>query len=108
MKIITIKKNNEFKKIYKKGKSVAGRYIVVYVFNNRLSVNRIGITVSKKLGNAVKRNRVKRIIKEAYRLNQHRFKTGYDIIIVGRSRSVTAKMPDVAACLQDLMFRGMI
>ena len=103
MKTITIKKNNEFKKVYKKGKSIVGRYIVVYVLNNHLKINRIGITVSKKLGNAVKRNRARRVMKEAYRLNQQMFKLGYDIIIVGRSRSVTAKMYEVEDCLQKIM-----
>ncbi len=75
----TIKRNNDFKKVYKKGKSQVGKYLVIYTLPNHFKKNKIGITVSKKLGNAVKRNRAKRVIKEAYRLNLNSFKR-FDIV----------------------------
>ena len=65
-------------------------YVVVYCRRNREKVNRLGYTVSTKLGHAVVRNRVRRRLREIYRLNAHKLKTGYDIVVVARSRSVGA------------------
>jgi len=83
----TLKKNHEFKRLYNKGKSAASQCAVVYCRKNGRRENRIGFTVSTKIGNAVQRNRIRRKLKEIYRLNEEKFKQGYDLVIVARMRS---------------------
>jgi ribonuclease P protein component len=80
-----IKKNNEFRHVYAKGASAVNRLLVLYSLENNSETNRLGITVGKKVGNAVKRNRVKRLIKESYRLAERRITAGYDFVIVARA-----------------------
>ena len=84
----TLKKNSDFRRLYAKGKSAVTPYLVVYTRPNRLGENRLGYTVSVKLGHAVVRNRVRRRLREIYRLNAAELKQGYDIVIVARSRAV--------------------
>ena len=86
----SIKKNSDFRRIYAKGKSSLNSYMVVYCRKNRLGRNRLGFTVSAKLGNAVCRNRIRRRLREIVRLNSSGIKTGYDIIVVARRRCVNA------------------
>ena len=90
-KATTLKLNYEFRRVYSKGKSGVSPFIVVYARPNRGGKNRLGITVSAKLGKAVARNRVRRKIREIYRLSCPKQKQGYDIVIVARSRAVTAQ-----------------
>lgn len=99
--IISLKKQ-QFPPVYQKGKSVADPCIVVYVLENGLAVNRLGITVSKKIGNSVVRSRVKRIIKEAYRLQQHSFREGYDIVVIARQAAKEKKSTDMEKSLLKL------
>ncbi len=87
----SIKKNSDFRHIYAKGKSCVSPYLVVYCRRNRSDINRLGITVSAKIGNAVCRNRIRRRLREIYRLNSSLLRTGFDIIIVARSRSINAE-----------------
>lgn len=87
----SLKLNKDFKRLYYRGKSFVRPNIVVYVNFNRKQENRLGITCSKALGKAVKRNRVKRLMREAYRLIEDNIKTGYDLVIVARSRAVNCK-----------------
>lgn len=82
--IDSLKKNIEFQKVYQKRDSRANRFLVMYKNQNHLDKLRIGISVSKKVGNSVVRHRLTRIIREAYRLNKENFQTGYDIVIVVR------------------------
>ncbi len=84
----TLKKNSDFRRLYAKGKSAVTPYLVVYTRPNRLGENRLGYTVSVKLGHAVVRNRVRRRLREIYRLNAPRLRQGHDIVIVARSRAV--------------------
>ena len=86
----TVKENYEFRRIYAKGKSGVSPCLVVYCRPNRRENNRLGVTVSAKLGHAVVRNRVRRRLREIFRLSQPKMKQGYDIIIVARSRAVRA------------------
>ena len=86
MTILSLKKNSEFLKIYKKGISKVNKFLVIYFLKNDLGENRIGYSVSKKVGNSVVRNRVKRLMKESYRLNSDNLKKGYDIVFVARVR----------------------
>jgi len=83
----SLAKNYEFKRLYNKGKSAASKCVIVYSLRNGKSENRLGITVSTKLGGAVRRNRIRRRLKEIYRLSEHTLHTGYDIVIVARLRS---------------------
>lgn len=85
---VTIKENRTFRRIYKKGRSVVTPFLVLYCRKNSWSHNRLGITVSTKLGGAVIRNRARRRLREVYRLAQPDMKQGYDIILVARSRAV--------------------
>ncbi len=89
MKVISIKENSDFKRLYYRGKSVVKKNIVIYYRKNRFSFTRLGITVSPKIGKAVVRNAIRRRIKENYRLLQG-LKPGYDIVIVARKRAVEA------------------
>ena len=84
----TLKKNSDFRRLYAKGKSAVTPYLVVYTRPNRLGENRLGYTVSVKLGHAVVRNRVRRRLREIYRLNAPQLKQGHDIVVVARSRAV--------------------
>ena len=84
----TLKKNSDFRRLYAKGKSAVTPYLVVYTRPNRLGENRLGYTVSVKLGHAVVRNRVRRRLREIYRLNAPQLRQGHDIVIVARSRAV--------------------
>ena len=80
----SLKKNRDFQLVYKKGTSFANRYLVMYVLKNQLDRNRIGISVSKKVGNSVVRHHLTRLLRESYRLNEEKFRCGYDIVVVVR------------------------
>ena len=80
----TLKKNIEFQEVYKRGKSYANKYLVMYVLENGTSQNRLGISVSKKVGNSIVRHRLTRLIRESYRLQEERFRCGLDIIVIAR------------------------
>lgn len=83
----SLKLNRDFRRAYKSGNAVGG-YTVVYARKNKYSFNRLGLTVSKTIGKAVVRNRLKRLMRESYRLEEDNIKRGYDIIIVARSRAI--------------------
>ena len=100
---ISINKNYIFRKVYSKGTSYANRYLVLYFLPNRSAQNALGITVSKKIGKAVCRNKVKRLIKESYRLNESSIKTGYNIVIVARANIVSADFKSVESALLHLI-----
>ncbi len=86
-----IKKNGEYRKVYSLGKSVADRRLVIYFFKNNLDTSRFGFTVSKKVGKAVTRNRVRRLLKEACRQNILKFPDGYDFVILARRGAAVIK-----------------
>ena len=95
----TLKLNKDFRRLYARGKSVAYGCVVVYFMKNRSGKNRIGLTVGKTIGKAVKRNRAKRLIRESCRQIDGSMKKGYDIIVVARTRINGRKCPQV---LNDL------
>ena len=80
----SIKKNEEFRYVYQNGKSYANKYLVMYICKNAREESRLGISVSKKVGNSVVRHRLARLIRESCRLNRERFHSGWDIVIVVR------------------------
>ena len=94
-KIVSLNKNRDFRRIYMKGRSFVSPVLVTYVFQNRMSSKRIGITTSKKTGNAVKRNRSRRIIKEAYRQIMPKIKVKADFVFVSRAKTCDAKTTDI-------------
>jgi len=81
---VSLKKNFEFHRLYNKGKSAASPLLIVYCRRNGKQYNRLGITVSKKVGNAVHRNKLRRRIRETYRINEASFICGWDIVVVAR------------------------
>lgn len=83
-KTVTLKKNYEFVRAYKKGSFFPGKYIVIYVMKNRFGKNRLGITANKKVGKSVRRNRAKRLIREGYRFYEDFIPSGIDIVFVAR------------------------
>ena len=85
---VTVKENHEFRRIYRKGKSAVSPALVMYCQRNRHGKSRLGVTVSTKLGGAVVRNRVRRQLREIYRLNKAALLTGYDVILVARVKAV--------------------
>lgn len=96
----TLKENYEFRRLYHKGKSAGARHLVVYVRRNGRRLNRLGLTVSPKVGGAVVRSRVRRILREAWRALQPELRQGYDVVIVARSSSATVKMGEVLSSLR--------
>lgn len=90
----SLKLNHIFRRLYSSS-GYANAYLVLYARKNHSSSNRVGITVSKKLGCAVIRNRVRRRLREVYRLNESRFAPGWDIVVVARSRCISARFSDL-------------
>ena len=80
----SLKKNKDFQNVYRNGKSYADKYLVMYVLENGLESNRIGISVSKKVGNSVVRHHLTRLLRESYRLHEEMFHSGWDIVAIVR------------------------
>ena len=81
----SLKKNIDFQNVYRNGKSYANRFLVVYILENHTEKNRLGISVSKKVGNSVIRHHLTRLIRESYRLHEDMFDSGLDIVVIARS-----------------------
>ena len=99
-KIVSICKNNEFRRAYARGKSYVTPLVVVYVVKNRRKEARVGITTSKKVGNAVQRNRSRRVIREAFRALAPRVRPGFDLVLVARGKTPYVKSTDVRRQLE--------
>ena len=80
----SLKKNRDFQLVNKTGTSYVNKYLVMYAKENQLGKNRIGISVSKKVGNSVVRHRLCRLVRESYRLHEDVFRRGFDIVVVAR------------------------
>ena len=98
----SLKKNDDFQQVYKTGKSYANKYLVMYVSKNQLPGNRLGISVSKKVGNSVVRHRVKRLIKESYRLQENIFNSGLDIVVIARNNAAGFTYQEAESALLHL------
>ena len=99
----SLKSNRDFQVVYKRGKSFANKYLVMYVLENGTDCNRLGISVSKKVGNSVVRHRVKRLIKESYRLHEGVFNSGLDIVIVARAGASIVGYSEIESALLHLV-----
>ena len=104
----SLNKNHEFKRLYNKGKSVSSQLVVVYSRRNGRAANRLGITVSTKVGGAVDRNRVRRRLREIYRLNEDKLLPGFDIVIVARVRGKQASYKELEASVLSVFKRSNI
>ena len=81
----TLKKNSEFKSVYQAKHSYANKYIIMYILQNGTDTNRLGVSVSKKVGNSIVRHRLARLIREAFRLNVTQVAPGYDVVVIARA-----------------------
>lgn len=98
-----IKKNEDFRKIYKYGKSMANKLLIIYYLPNNSNESRIGFTVSKKVGKSVVRSRVKRLMKEAYRLNNSKVINGYDIVFIARQGCNASTYGEIESAILHLL-----
>ena len=98
----SLKKNRDFQNVYRRGKSFANKYLVMYVIENHMDRNRLGISVSKKVGNSVVRHRLTRLIRESYRLNEESFQCGYDFVVIARPSAKDKSYYDIESALLHL------
>ena len=98
----SLKKNYDFQKVYKNGKSYANKYLVMYVLENNTEKNRLGISVSKKVGNSVVRHRITRLIRESYRLHENIFNSGLDIVVIARNSASSVSYEEIESALLHL------
>lgn len=98
----SLKKNKDFQNVYKKGRSLANSYLVMYVQENGTDRNRLGISVSKKVGNSVVRHRLTRLIRESYRLSEEHFRNGIDIVVIARTSAKERDYYEIESALLHL------
>ena len=98
----SLKKNRDFQNVYSKGRSYANRLLVMYVLNNHTENNRLGISVSKKVGNSVIRHRITRLIRESYRLQEDMFNSGLDIVVIARATARNTSYHAIESALMHL------
>lgn len=104
-----LRKNAEFKKVYIGGKNFWNRNLILYIKKNKLEESRFGITITKKIGNAVVRNKIRRRVKEIYRLNLYRIKDGYDLILLPKKNVVDISYKELeSALIHILKISGML
>ena len=98
----SLKKNYEFRYVYENGKSYANKYLVMYIVENNTDRNRLGISVSKKVGNSVVRHRITRLIRESYRLHENIFNSGLDIVVIARNSASEISYEETESALLHL------
>ena len=98
----SLKKNRDFQLVYREGTSYANRHLVIIVRENRLGRNRIGISVSKKVGNSVVRHHVTGLIREGYRLQEELFHIGYDMVVIARVNSKDCAYHEIERAIYHL------
>lgn len=98
----SLKSNGDFRKVYAGGKSYANRYLVLYVLNNGTNGNRLGISVSKKVGNSVVRHRITRLIRESYRIREDLFNSGLDMVVIARKSAKDKTCQEIESALLHL------
>ena len=104
-----LKKDSDFRKVYKHGKSFANRNLVMYILDNKSDYTRVGNSVSKKVGNAINRNKIKRRIRESYRLNiDTNIKCGYDIVFIARVAIKDVDYKDIEKSMNHLIKKAQL
>ncbi len=103
-----LKKRSEFQRVYQNGSKYWNRYFVIYVLRTHFDYLRLGITVSKKVGKSVQRNRVKRLIRESFRHLRPQIQTAYDVVVVGRTPASRLKCQEAQSALYNLFRRASI
>ena len=98
----SLKKNEDFKNVYNKGTSKGNKYLVMYVIRNNKDINRLGISVSKKVGNSVVRHHLARLIRESYRLHEDMFSSGLDMAIVVKTSACDCSYHEIESALLHL------
>ena len=98
----SLKKNEQFQHVYKNGRSKANKYLVMYVVENNQNINRLGISISKKVGNSVVRHHFCRLVRESYRLHEKIFNSGLDIVVLARQSAKDASYHDIESALLHL------
>ena len=98
----SLKKNHQFQNVYKNGKSYANKYLIMYVLENGTNSNRLGISVSRKVGNSIVRHRVTRLVRESYRLHEDMFNSGLDIVVVARNNASSVGYNEIESALLHL------
>ena len=98
----SLKKNIDFQNVYRNGKSYANRFLVVYILENHTEKNRLGISVSKKVGNSVIRHHLTRLIRESYRLHEDMFDSGLDIVVIARATARNTSYHEIESALLHL------
>lgn len=98
----SLKTTRDFQRVYQKGKSYANQQLVMYVISNDLGKNRLGISISKKIGNSVKRHHLARLIRENMRLSEEMLNNGFDIVVVARGKAKNADYHQIGSALTDL------
>jgi len=97
-----LRKNIEFKSVYNKRHYAVNQYFIMYISENSLDENRLGISVSKKVGNSVVRHRITRLVREGYRLHEEMFNSGLDIVVVGRNTAASVSYSETVNALLHL------
>ncbi len=98
----SLRKNSDFQYVYRNGRSYANKYLVMYVWENGSEKNRLGISVSKKVGNSVVRHRITRLIRESYRLQENIFNSGLDIVVIARKNASSVSYTEIESALLHL------
>ena len=98
----SLKKNKDFQSVYRRGKSYGNKYLVMYLLPNLTESNRIGISVSKKVGNSIVRHHLTRLIRESYRLHEENFQRGYDMVVVARTAAKDKTYHEIESALIHL------
>ncbi|NLI88915.1 MAG: ribonuclease P protein component [Epulopiscium sp.] len=98
----SLKKNNDFRIVYRNGKSVSNRLLVLYKLPNNTNRNRLGISVSKKVGNSVVRSRITRLIRESYRKHEDKVSIGWDLVIIARNPANGATFHEISGSMYDV------
>ena len=100
--VMYLQKNKDFQAVYRTGRSCANKYLVMYIKENECGRNRLGISVSKKVGNSVVRHRLTRLIRESYRLNEAEFENSLDIVVVARPQAKDRTYQEIESALMHL------
>jgi len=108
VKLLKLRKNWEFKRVYRYGRTVVSKNIVLYYCPNGLANNRIGFSISKKVGKSVVRNKIKRIYREAFKVIERRLCKGYDFILIARKPAVDVSFHDACKELYNLCRKGQL